>query len=101
MEKTEKIIKNTFYSGSLRDAMLFLQICIKNAFPEFHFRGVEIVSLLAHEKILEGKSWNHRFTVKRIEKDGERFWEITCKRTNGGESIEKCVVLSYNELLPV
>ena len=98
MEKNEKLIKNTFTAGNIRDAILFLQTCIENAFPEFHFRGLEITSLRTKDKTLEGKSWNHHFTVKRIENGDERFWEVICHRTNGGESIDKRVVLSYTEL---
>jgi len=98
MDKIEKLIKNTFSAGSVRDAVLFLQTCVKNAFPEFHFRGIEITNLNTKEKILEGKSWNHHFTVTRIKNDEERFWEITCHRTNGGETLDKRAFLSYYDL---
>lgn len=98
MSKYEKMIKNTFESGSVRDALIFLSTCVQNAFPEFNFRGLEVVRLVTSRKVIEGKSWNHSFTVRLTEADGNPAWEVVCHRTSRGESIDKRALLDSHTL---
>ena len=90
MTKNEKLIKNTFEGGNVRDALLFLTACVRNAFPEFNFRGIEVTRLVTGKKLIQGKSWNHEFTVKYTENGA---WEVTCHRTSHGESADKKATL--------
>lgn len=89
MSKTEKIIKNTFENGSVRDALIFLTTCVHNAYPDFNFRGIEVLRLVTGKKTIEGKSWNHDFIVRLSEYNGEPAWEVYCHRTSHGESADK------------
>lgn len=98
MSKTEKMIKNTFESGSVRDALLFLTTCVRNAFPEFNFRGIEIIRLVTSRKMIEGKSWNHDFVIRYGEVDGKPVWNVTCHRVSHGETADKKAVLDGNTL---
>ena len=92
-KKTEKIIQNTFSLGSIRDASVFLSICVKNAFPDFYFRGIEITNLMAGTKTVEGKSWNHALKVTRVEVDGSKAWEVSCHRISEGQTSDKKALL--------
>ena len=96
--KIERITKNAFSSGSLRDASAFLTLCVKNAFPDFNFRGVEVIRLSTGDKVLEGKSWNHVFLIRRSERNGKYFWDVTCHRISHGDTEDKHVFLSYDTL---
>ena len=98
MTKTEKIISNTFEAGSLRDALLFLTTCVRNAFPEFNFRGIEIVRLVTGKKLIEGKSWNHDFIIKQVDNNGILVWEVTCHRISHGVSDDKEATLDIKTL---
>ena len=98
MAKTDKIIKNTFEGGSVCDAVILLSTCVHNAFPEFNFRGIEIVRLVTGKKIIEGKSWNHNFIIKMSEYEGEPAWEVSCHRVSHGESADKKAFLDANTL---
>ena len=95
-KKTEKIIQNTFSLGSIRDASVFLGICVKNAFPEFHFRGLEITNLMPNQKKVKGKSWNHALKVKAVELDGQEVWEVSCHRVSEGETADKKAFLDLD-----
>ena len=98
MSKTEKIIKNTFENGSVRDALIFLTTCVHNAFPDFNFRGIEVIRLVTGKKIIEGKSWNHDFIVRLSEMSGEPAWEVYCHRISQGESADKRAFLDATTL---
>jgi len=93
MSKNEKIIKNTFESGSVRDALVFLTTCVHNAFPEFNFRGIEVIRLMTEKKLIEGKSWNHDFIVRLKEHNGSPAWEVYCHRISQGETQDKTAFL--------
>ena len=98
MSKNEKIIKNTFESGSVRDGLLFLTTCVRNAFPDFNFRGIEIVRLVTSRKVIEGKSWNHSFVIRYGEIAGAPVWNVSCHRVSHGETTDKTAVLDGNTL---
>ena len=98
MTKIEKTINTTFESGSVRDALIFLSTCIRNAFPEFNFRGIEVVRLVTGRKVIEGKSWNHDFIIRAAELDGAPVWSVTCHRTSHGETTDKKVFLDAKTL---
>ena len=93
-KKTEKIIHNTFSLGSVRDASVFLSICVKNAFPDFYFRGIEVTNLMSGTKTVEGKSWNHALKVTRVEVNGNKAWEVSCHRISHGETADKTALLN-------
>ncbi len=95
-KKTERIITNTFAQGSIRDASVFLSTCVKNAFSEFHFRGLEITNLMPNKKAVEGKSWNHVLKVRQTELDGTTVWEVTCHRVSHGETADKKAFLDLD-----
>ena len=98
MSKTEKMIKNTFEDGSVRDALLFLTTCVHNAFPEFNFRGIEVVRLVTGKKTVEGKSWNHDFIIRLVDREGTPTWEVSCRRVSHGVSDDKKSFLDANTL---
>ena len=97
-KKLERVTKNTFNSGSIRDAVVFLDMCIKSAFPEFHFRGIEVTNLMATKKIVEGKSWNHVFKITSVTSTLGSAWEISCHRVSHGSSTDKKVMLDAETL---
>ena len=98
MTKNERIIRNTFEKGSVRDALILLTTCIHNAFPEFKFRGIEVTRLVIPQKTVEGKSWNHEFTVRYTDENGIPSWVVTCHRVSQGESADKTAVLDVKTL---
>ena len=98
MSKNEKIIKNTFESGSVRDALIFITLCVHNAFPDFNFRGIEVTRLVTSKKIIEGKSWNHNFTIRLSEANGIPAWEVRCHRISNGETTDKKALLDATAL---
>ena len=100
-KKLERITKNTFTLGSIRDAVVFLDMCVKNAFPEFHFRGLEVTNLMATKKIVEGKSWNHSLKVTGVETPTGTAWEVSCHRVSHGSSADKKVILDAETLRPI
>ena len=101
-KKLEKVTKNVFSNGSIRDAAVFLEMCVINAFPEFHFRGLEVTNLLANKNKVEGKSWNHILKVKFVElEDGKPAWRVTCHRVSEGETDDKSVLLDVEDLKPM
>ena len=101
-KKIEKVTKNAFSDGSIRDAAVFLEMCVINAFPEFHFRGLEVTNLISSKSKVEGKSWNHTLKVKFVElEDGKPAWRVTCHRVSEGESADKSVLLDVKNLKPI
>ena len=53
------MIRSTFEQGSVRDAEMLFEACIKNAFPTFNFRRLELIRFLREPQYMEGRSWNH------------------------------------------
>lgn len=100
-KKLERITKNTFSEGSIRDAVVFLNMCIKSAFPEFHFRGIEVTNLMATKKVIEGKSWNHILRVSATTSAVGDAWEVSCHRVSHGSTADKKVILDAETLRPI
>lgn len=98
MEKVKKVSKKAFEEGSIRDAALFLRMCIEAAFADHNFRGVELVRLDAPNRAVEGKSWHHTFSAKRVVKDGVKLWEVTVARTSHTEPLSKTALLTNDTL---
>lgn len=95
MENYSAIIRNTFEFGSVRDAETLFEACIKNAFPTFNFRRLELIRFLRDEQYLEGRSWNHVFEIKKSELSGQKVWEVHCHRVTMGRTPDKHVILDY------
>lgn len=98
MEGYSLVIQNAFEKGSIRDAILLFETCIKNAFPTFTFRGLELIRFLHKDQYMEGKSWNHVFEIRATEIGGCAVWEINCRRVTMGKTPDKQVYLDYNTL---
>ena len=43
MQDYRAMIRSTFELGSVRDAEVLFETCIKNAFPTFNFRRLELI----------------------------------------------------------
>ena len=97
-KKLERITKNTFSQGSIRDAVVFLDMCVKSAFPEFHFRGIEVTNLMASKHVVEGKSWNHYFHITCVDSDTGKAWEISCRRVSDGAATARKALLDVYTL---
>lgn len=95
-KKTERIIAKTFSEGSVRDASVFLSTCVKNAFSEFNFRGLEITNLMPNKKVVEGRSWNHALKVRQTELEDATVWEVTCHRVSEGQTADKKAYLDLD-----
>lgn len=95
MEDYTLIIENTFEKGSIRDAHTLFETCITNAFPTFHFRGLELIRFLQSEKYMEGKSWNHVFEIRAAQLADNPVWEVNCHRVTMGKTPDKQVYLDY------
>ncbi len=80
MQDYGAMIRSTFEMGSVRDAETLFEACIKNAFPTFHFRKLELIRFVRDEEYMEGRSWNHVFEIKRSELAGQKVWEVHCHR---------------------
>lgn len=98
MEKIKKISAKAFEEGSRRDAASFLIMCIEAAFADHNFRGVELTNLDAPNRALEGKSWHHVFSVRRVIVDDTKLWEVVCSRNNSAEPLTKTVLLTRDTL---
>lgn len=98
MEDYGAMIRSTFEMGSIRDANTLFELCVKNAFPTFHFRGLELVRFLRQDQYMEGKSWNHVFEIKLVNVDGSQLWEVNCHRVTMGKTPDKQVHLDYMTL---
>ena len=98
MEDFSTSIKNTFEHGSIRDAELFFESCVKKAFPTFSFRGLELIRFLQNDYYMEGKSWNHVFEIRSCIIDHCPVWEVNCRRVTMGKSPDKQVYLDYKTL---
>lgn len=98
MEDYGAMIRSTFEMGSVRDASILFETCIKNAFPTFNFRGLELIRFLKQDQYMEGKSWNHVFEIKATQLNGSRVWEVHCHRVTMGKTPDKHVYLDYMTL---
>ena len=98
MQDYRAMIRSTFELGSVRDAEVLFETCIKNAFPTFNFRRLELIRFLRDEQYLEGRSWNHVFEIKKSTYKGEPVWEVYCHRVTMGKTPDKHVILDYMSL---
>lgn len=98
MDDFSTLISNTFRRGSVRDAQELFEICIANAFPTFHFRRLELISIDRDNVALEGRSWNHVFNIMKNEVKDSQVWEVHCHRVTMGKTPDKHVYLDYNTL---
>ena len=98
MEDYGAMIRSTFEQGSVRDAEILFETCIKSAFPTFNFRRLELIRFLREEKYMEGRSWNHVFEIKASTLEGNPVWEVHCRRVTMGKSPDKHVYLDYMSL---
>ena len=98
MEDYGAMIRSTFEFGSVRDAEVFFELCIKNAFPTFHFRRLELIRFTRDEQYMEGRSWNHVFEIRKSTLDNSPVWEVHCRRVTMGTTPDKHVYLDYMTL---
>ena len=98
MENYGAMIRSTFEFGSVRDAELLFETCIKNAFPTFNFRRLELIRFIREDQYMEGRSWNHVFEIKKSEYKGTPVWEVHCHRVTMGKTPDKHIYLDYESL---
>ena len=99
MEDYGAMIRRTFYQGSVLDAEALFEAFLHNAFPTFHFRRTEVISFTRGEaEVMEGRSWNHVFEIKKSELSGQKVWEVHCHRVTMGKTPDKHVLLDYMTL---
>lgn len=98
MEDYGAMIRNTFELGSIRDANVLFDTCIRNAFPTFNFRGLELIRFLREDHYMEGKSWNHVFEIKKSQLNGSPVWQVLCHRVSMGKTPDKNVFLDFMTL---
>ena len=98
MEDYGAMIRNTFEYGSVRDAEVLFETCIRNAFPTFHFRRLELIRFTREDQYMEGRSWNHVFEIKKAEHMGNPIWKVHCHRVTMGKTPDKHVYLDYMSL---
>ena len=95
MANYSAMIRSVFEQGSVRDAAVLFETCIKNAFPTFNFRRLELIRFLKDEYYMEGRSWNHVFEINRSEWKGNPVWEVHCRRVTMGRTPDKHIYLDY------
>ena len=98
MEDYGAMIRSVFEMGSIRDASTLFELCIKNAFPTFNFRGLELIRFLKQDMYMEGKSWNHVFEIRKVRVSGSDLWEVNCRRVTMGKTPDKQVHLDFMTL---
>ena len=98
MENYQAMIRSTFDHGSVRDAEVLFETCIKNAFPTNTFRRLELIRFIREDQYMEGRSWNHVFEIKKSQWKDNPVWEVHCRRVTMGKSPDKNVYLDYNSL---
>ncbi len=98
MQDYGAMIRSTFEQGSVRDAEQLFGACIKNAFPTFNFRRLELIRFLREPQYMEGRSWNHVFEITRKDLCGQSLWEVHCHRVTMGKTPDKHVLLDYMTL---
>ena len=92
------MIRNVFELGGVRDAEVLFETCIKNAFPTFNFRRLELIRFIREDQYMEGRSWNHVFEIKKSSLNGNPVWEVHCHRVTMGKTPDKHVYLDYFSL---
>ena len=92
------LIRNVFELGGVRDAEVLFETCIKNAFPTFNFRRLELIRFLKDAYYMEGRSWNHVFEIQKSELNGQPVWEVHCRRVTMGKTPDKHIYLDYTTL---
>ena len=95
MEIYSALIRNTFELCSIRDGQVFFETCLRNAFPTFNFRRLELIRIDCNNLYLEGRSWNHVFEIKKSTYRDEPVWEVYCHRVTMGKTPDKQVYLDY------
>ena len=95
MANYSAMIRSVFEQGSVRDAEELFLTCIKNAFPTFNFRRLELIRFLRDDYYMEGRSWNHVFEINRAEWQGNPVWEVHCRRVTMGRTPDKHIYLDY------
>ncbi len=98
MQDYGAMIRSTFEQGSVRDGEVLFETCIKNAFPTFHFRRLELIRFTREPQYMEGRSWNHVFEITCNELQGQKVWEVHCHRVTMGKTPDKHVILDYMTL---
>ena len=98
MQDYGAMIRSTFEMVSVRDAEALFEACIKNAFPTFNFRRLELIRFTRDVPYMEGRSWNHVFEIKKTELQGQSVWEVHCRRVTMGKTPDKHVILDYMTL---
>ncbi len=98
MEDYRAMIRSTFELGSVRDAQLLFELIVKNAFPTFNFRRLELIRVTREEKYMEGRSWNHVFEIRQVQQDESLLWEVHCHRVTMGKTPDKHVLLDFLSL---
>ena len=98
MANYSAMIRSVFEQGSVRDAEELFLTCIKNAFPTFNFRRLELIRFLKDEYYMEGRSWNHVFEINRAEWKGNPVWEVHCRRVTMGHTPDKHIYLDFMTL---
>ena len=95
MANYSAMIRSVFEQGSVREAEELFITCIKNAFPTFNFRRLELIRFLKDEYYMEGRSWNHVFEINRAEWKGNPVWEVHCRRVTMGRTPDKHIYLDF------
>ena len=98
MEDYSAMIRSTFEFGSVRDAEVLFEACIKNAFPTFNFRRLELIRFIREDQYMEGRSWNHVFEIKKSQWKNMDVWEVHCHRVTMGKTPDKHIYLDYLSL---
>lgn len=98
MENYSAMIRATFEMGSIRDAELLFEACVKNAFPTNDFRRLELIRFTKEPQYMEGRSWNHVFEMKAADLGGDPVWDVRCRRVSSGSAPEKHVYVDYLSL---
>lgn len=98
MQDYEPTIRSTFEDNSVRDAELLFEACVKNAFPTFNFRRLELIRFSDNPKYMEGRSWNHVFEIRQSTLQGQDVWQVDCRRVTMGRTPDKQVYLDFGTL---
>ena len=98
MQDYGAMIRSTFEQGSVRDGEALFEACIKNAFPTFNFRRLELIRFTRDPQYMEGRSWNHVFEITCNTLHDQKVWEVHCHRVTMGKTPDKHVILDYMSL---
>ena len=79
MQDYGAMIRSTFELGSVRDAELLFETIVKNAFPTFTFRRLELIRVQQDTPYLEGRSWNHGHVRRLRRRDRFRQHDGSCR----------------------